>query len=409
MTRLMTAGSSWSGRERNCCFLNLGDGTFTDVSAITGLDFVDDGRGAAISDWDGDGDLDVWLNNRTGPKLRFMRNDDPSKFHYVSIGLVGVKCNRDAIGARVEVYAGGRRYVRRLAAGDGYLSQSSKWLHFGLADADRIDRVVVHWPGGEAQTLGGFSVDARYTIKQGSSEPHKVAPRRVTIANAAPVTTEPAPTGRVVLRIPLPLPPSLTEDLFADSPAKPNRAKLINLWAAWCVPCLAELSDFAEHYKEIHEAGLDVLALSVDKPEEQKKAEKIFRMRVSGRATHPGMMEKSAMYGTVQTIQAIVKHVLDKTGEPGIPLSMLIDRNGSLQILYVGPVSAEQLIKDTALFGMKPDGRLQRSSFPGRWYYGTSRDLKGLAMDLFHRVRHADARFYAEVFRRQRAEESGAR
>jgi len=56
---------SWSGRERNCAFLNCGGSRFADVSAISGLDFADDGRALAVVDWDQDGNLDLWFHNRT--------------------------------------------------------------------------------------------------------------------------------------------------------------------------------------------------------------------------------------------------------------------------------------------------------------------------------------------------------
>ena len=68
-------GQSWSGNERHCVFLNTGTPHFADASAVTGLDFPDDGRGLAVCDWDHDGDLDVWLRNRTGPRLRLMLNE----------------------------------------------------------------------------------------------------------------------------------------------------------------------------------------------------------------------------------------------------------------------------------------------------------------------------------------------
>ena len=69
--RLARAGSSWSGRERHCAFLNCGDveqgARFANVSAVSGLDFPDDGRALAVTDWDGDGDLDLWARNRNAP------------------------------------------------------------------------------------------------------------------------------------------------------------------------------------------------------------------------------------------------------------------------------------------------------------------------------------------------------
>ena len=69
LNMLIREGKGFSGHERNCAYLNLGDQSnrFANVSAVTGLDFDDDGRGLAYADWDGDGDLDLWLTNRTGP------------------------------------------------------------------------------------------------------------------------------------------------------------------------------------------------------------------------------------------------------------------------------------------------------------------------------------------------------
>ena len=97
---LIRNGHSFSGRERHCCFLNTGGRQFANVSAISGLDLVDDGRAAACVDWDQDGDLDLWLSNRTGPQVRFLRNDVPTSHHYLAVRLIGRTCNRDAIGAR---------------------------------------------------------------------------------------------------------------------------------------------------------------------------------------------------------------------------------------------------------------------------------------------------------------------
>ena len=56
---LIRKGRSFSGKERNCCFLNTRKGRFADVSSVTGLDHIDDGRTVALSDWDRDGDLDL--------------------------------------------------------------------------------------------------------------------------------------------------------------------------------------------------------------------------------------------------------------------------------------------------------------------------------------------------------------
>lgn len=143
-------GRSWSGKERNRCFLNTGQARFADVSATTGLDFLDDGRALAVTDWDGDGDLDLFLVNRTAPQVRFLRNDWENGNHWLRLRLVGTDCNRDAIGARVELYRKGLpgKDMRTVYAGCSFLSQSSKWVHFGLGRNTDIQRVVVRWPGG---------------------------------------------------------------------------------------------------------------------------------------------------------------------------------------------------------------------------------------------------------------------
>src|SRR5262245_5873172 len=81
MQKLLRQGRSFSSRERNCCFLNLhGSGVpgessrFATISAATGIDFPDDGRGLALCDWDHDGREDLWVANRTGPRVRLLLN-----------------------------------------------------------------------------------------------------------------------------------------------------------------------------------------------------------------------------------------------------------------------------------------------------------------------------------------------
>ncbi len=104
---LIRDGRSFSGRERHCCFLNIDGRRFADISTISGLNLADDGRAAAQVDWDQDGDLDLWVSNRNGPQVRFLRNEVPTNHHYLSVRLRGVTCNRDAIGARVQLVLAG--------------------------------------------------------------------------------------------------------------------------------------------------------------------------------------------------------------------------------------------------------------------------------------------------------------
>ncbi|MGY8649035.1 MAG: hypothetical protein ACKVLL_16970, partial [Verrucomicrobiales bacterium] len=88
---MMRRGRSYSGRERNCVFLNTAkpDERFANISATSGIDLPDDGRALVATDWDHDGDLDVWISNRNAPRLRFFRNDVPSEHHHLTLRLQG--------------------------------------------------------------------------------------------------------------------------------------------------------------------------------------------------------------------------------------------------------------------------------------------------------------------------------
>ena len=155
---LLRRGHSFSGHERHCCFLNTGGGRFANISAVSGFDLPDDGRSISLVDWDSDGDLDTWLVNRNGPQVRFLKNESSSGFHFVLVRLQGTKCNRDAIGARLEILLNDRaktKLIRTLRAGDGYMAQSSKWIHVGLGNVSEIDRMLVHWPGGRKESFRG--------------------------------------------------------------------------------------------------------------------------------------------------------------------------------------------------------------------------------------------------------------
>src|SRR5690606_32636738 len=99
-----------------------------------------------------------------------------------ALRLQGATANRDAVGARVELYLRDAEHPRRIKtvrAGDGYLSQSTKWVHFGLGPVEDIERVVVRWPGGDAETFRGLQADRYWSIVQGSGHAVPYQPPRL--------------------------------------------------------------------------------------------------------------------------------------------------------------------------------------------------------------------------------------
>jgi enediyne biosynthesis protein E4 len=133
-------------------FENLGGGKFKDVASEIGGGFDQPkvGRGLAVGDIDRDGDLDVLLTTNNGSAFLY-RNDVANGNHSIRFKLVGTKSNRDAIGAIVRVFADGKQQTRMVRSGSSYLSQSELPVTFGVGKLDRIERLVVEWPGGETE------------------------------------------------------------------------------------------------------------------------------------------------------------------------------------------------------------------------------------------------------------------
>jgi hypothetical protein len=106
-----------------------------------------------VADLDGDGRLDIVTNNYNDQPYYF-RNNLPRK-NYIAFRLRGVRSNRDAIGAVVRLYSGKQVLTRQVSPAGGYLSHSSRILHFGLGDHPAIDRVEIRWPSGHIEKIDG--------------------------------------------------------------------------------------------------------------------------------------------------------------------------------------------------------------------------------------------------------------
>ena len=133
---------------------NKGDGTFTDVTAVSGLGDMGDAKAVGFADYDYDGDLDFYVVNGDGPN-RLYRNDLGNRNSWLRVRLQGISSNLLGIGARVEVATpDGRMTVAFPAGGPEFGGQSETQLVFGLGDADRANIRVI-WPSGLVQDFWG--------------------------------------------------------------------------------------------------------------------------------------------------------------------------------------------------------------------------------------------------------------
>ena len=174
--------SSWNGYENNCFFYNLGNDRFLEVGRASGGDSVRDSRGVGVADFDGDGRLDLVVNNNHAPPTLYL-NRIADAGNWISLRLIGhlrstaseapFHSSRDAVGARARLTlssADGRTRVltRWVEAGSGYSSQSAFPLHFGLGPSDHIESLEVTWPSGRIDSFPGerFTINRKHILEE---------------------------------------------------------------------------------------------------------------------------------------------------------------------------------------------------------------------------------------------------
>jgi peroxiredoxin len=382
---ILEQGASWSGREKNCAYLNMGNGQFANISASTGADFADDARAVALLDWDGDGAMDLLIKNRSAPRLRLLRNQATSDHHWLRIKLQGTgNSNRDAIGAHVRmVPAEGKPQLRSVYAGDSYLAQSSRLLHFGLADSTGAVALEVTWPDGAIESFHDLAVDQGYLLVQGEAQAASLPMHFVADFAQAPTSklaADPDSSRRAVLADRLPLSnfplPSYTnaERKVADLQGSPI---LINLWATTCLNCLRELTEFQSHAEQLQAVGLRIVPMNTGPKEKEAKARE--RITSFGLEEHAGPHLDSFM----GPLRLLFMEVLGPNAPSVLPTSLLLDDSGRLCVVYQGPVSPETLLADLeSLRQSKSGSRFTDRLAGGTWLATRIRDFAAFATGL---------------------------
>ncbi len=163
-------------KEPRMVYRNLGNGKFRNVSAQMGPGIAKrfSSRGCAFGDYDNDGDMDVLVNNMN-ERCSLLRNDGGNKNNWIKVKLLGTKCNRSAIGARVRVVTGNHSQIGEVASGTSVMSQNDLRLHFGVGQAKTVDLLEVKWPTTQSiEKFERLEVNQILAIKEGSGIVNKL-------------------------------------------------------------------------------------------------------------------------------------------------------------------------------------------------------------------------------------------
>ncbi|MEE8527059.1 MAG: CRTAC1 family protein [Gammaproteobacteria bacterium] len=157
--------------ERDQLYLNDGTGHFERrcdlASELCGPLRVS--RGLSVGDIDNDGDIDVLVTDSNAP-ARLYRNDTPNQGHWLKVRALDPRFNRDAVGAKIFVSTSSGTQVRSVRHSYSYLSSSDATVHFGLAEASKVDSIHVRWPDGLVESFPGQTADRSIELLRGEGQ-----------------------------------------------------------------------------------------------------------------------------------------------------------------------------------------------------------------------------------------------
>lgn len=312
-------GFSFSGYERDPLFMNVGGKKVMDISGVSGIDSVTDGRAAVFADFDNDGDTDILMTTIQGPGHLVFRNNVGSAARHVRITLKG-DSRVSAIGAEVKVQAGGMLLTRLNSCGEGYLSQHDPRLLFGLGTSDFVDWIEVRWPDGKTERhTGPFAHGTSWLITPGLLQaPLPVSEQRARLCD--PDSADNAVLRTLGLKVGGTLPPLLLADEDGQQGLfKVTQRTLINFWASWCTTCAVEMPELEALHQDLAAAGIALVGLAVDNPAGGLK-------KIAA--------ERKLHYPLDRVVDA--GPTLYPAGEILVPFTLLVDANGRIERAWRG-------------------------------------------------------------------------
>jgi tetratricopeptide (TPR) repeat protein len=350
-------------------YLNNRDGTFSDVSGIVGLDFIEDSRSFALADFDQDGRVEVLLKNRNGPQLRLLKNVMAELDSAIALRLTGKKSNRDAIGAAVTVETKSGGQTRLLQAGSGFLAQHSKELFFGLGGTKTTVKASIRWPSGLVQNLHDLPINHRIWVEEGSPpsrmEHFKTPSPSHAVATGALIQQGEAlpASAETWLLAPVAAPEFSLPDLSGLAQtlsARRGKPVLFYFWSAASVDYQRDLAEFDRSFARWASEGLQLLAAHVDETSRPRADQ---ALAAYSHLPFPILRASSDVIGIYNVLY---RSLFDRHRDLSLPTSFLIDAEGAIVKIYQGLAPTEQFEKDFHNIPQTAADRLAKAlPFPG--------------------------------------------
>ena len=337
INELIRADGTWSGYERNVFYANNRDGTFSDISAVLGMDFIEDGRSFALADLDHDGRLEVLVKNRNAPQLRLLKNTMGDLPPSIVFRLQGTKSNRDAIGAAITIESSVGRQTRTLQAGSGFLSQHSKDIFFGLGEATEPVRASIRWPSGLVQELHNLPINHRIWVEEGAEpsrlEPFKTPALPISMIEEAPRESEQLPAiveSWLLAAISAPdfSLPELSGSVRTLSAMRGKRV-LLHFWTTKSAGSQEELKTLQKSQAAWTARGLQLISINVDDAADVDVH--AFDIDLSFPILR-GSDDVAAIYNI------LYRQLFDRHRDLSLPMSFLINGDGEIVKVYQGPI-----------------------------------------------------------------------
>ena len=316
MAQLFDEGMSFSGFERNTLYLARGAGTYVDISGVSGLDSITDGRGLAFGDLDNDGDMDVVITPVQEVARLVYRNNVGQDNAFVRVTVKGTRSASDAFGTvlRLESDLGTQTKIK--AGGRGFLSFSDPRILFGVGGVGAGNtapyRLEVQWPSGLEESYEVRAGDSVLVIENEGMERVEEKPFELP----DPETASERILRTLNLERGAPFPTLAGAESIGDS----GRRTLVNIWATWCVPCSVEMPELERAYPALQAAGIDLIGLSVDTAPEGV----------------PGYLEaKEITYPNFVVAEDDFSKIF-KGDSLTVPLTVLLDETGLVVEAYSG-------------------------------------------------------------------------